>query len=127
MKSFAMKQFSHASPVFPVENPKTSADYYHKVLGFDITFEWGDPPSYVVINREEAVGIHLVQKEDDFTPSKAHVSLFVFVNDVDRLYQEYQQSGAKITNPIGDRDYGMRDFDVTDPNGFILTFGCGLS
>ncbi|MEM7298907.1 MAG: VOC family protein, partial [Bacteroidota bacterium] len=71
-------------------------------------------------------GIHLVKKEDDFKPSANHTSLFIFVHDVDALYDEYQKSGANITNPIADRDYGMRDFDVTDPNGYILAFGQGI-
>lgn len=120
------KLFSHSSPIFPVSDPSETARYYRDVLGFDIVFEWGDPPTYVVVNRDQAVGIHLIEKDDDFKPSSAHTSLFIFVHDVDAVYEEYQKSGAHITNPIGDRDYGMRDFDVTDPNGYILAFGRGI-
>lgn len=118
-----MKLFSHASPVFPVDDPLATGLYYRDVLGFDINFQWEDPPSYVVINRDDAVGIHLVKSQDGFAPSAAHTSLYIFVHDVDAVYGEYQKSGANITNPIGDRDYGMRDFDIRDPNGYILVFG----
>ena len=121
-----MKLLSHASPIFPVDNPLETATYYRDVLGFDINFQWEDPPTYVVINRDDAVGIHLVKREDNYQPSQQHVSLFIFTHDVDALYEEYQKSGANITNPLDDRDYGMRDFDVKDPNGFILTFGQGI-
>jgi hypothetical protein len=31
-----------------------------------------------------------------------------------------------ILQPPGDRPYGMRDFDVDDPDGNRLTFGMGI-
>ena len=117
------KLLSHSSPVFPVDDPLATARYYEEVLGFKIVFTWEDPPSYVVVNRDEAVGIHFSKKEDNYTPSEAHVMLNIFVHDIDALYTEYLNSGANISNPIGDRPWGMRDFDVMDPNGFILSFG----
>lgn len=121
-----MKLFSHSSPIFPVDDPLQTAEYYRDILGFDINFKWEDPPSYVVINRDDAVGIHLTKKQDDFQPSSAHTSLFIFVHDVDAVYEEYQKSGANIVTPIGDRDYAMRDFDIKDPNGYIIVFGKGI-
>ncbi len=117
-----MKLLSHSSPIFPVENPLETAEYYQEVLGFNIAFTWEDPPSYVVVNRDEAVSIHFSKREDEFKPSKNHVALAIFVHNIDALYQEYQARGANITNALGDRPWGMRDFDVTDPNGFILSF-----
>lgn len=122
-----MKLFSHSSPIFPVEDPLKTAEYYRDILGFDINFKWDDPPTYIVLNREDAVGIHLVKRDDNYTPSKEHPALYIFVHDIDALYEEYQKSGANITNQIATRDYGMRDFDVTDPNGFILAFGQGIN
>jgi len=35
--------------------------------------------------------------------------------------------GVAIVEPIGDRDYGMRDFAVTDPDGHRLVFGQEIS
>ena len=121
------KLLSHASPIFPVDNPLSTAEYYRDILGFSIAFQWDEPPTYLVVNRDDVVSIHFSKKEDNFVPSKAHVALSIFVHDIDQLYKEYQKSGANITNPIGDRPWGMRDFDVTDPNGFILSFGMELS
>lgn len=34
-----------------------------------------------------------------------------------------RQRGAKILNKIADQEYGMRDFDVADPDGNNLCFG----
>ena len=32
----------------------------------------------------------------------------------------------EIINPIASWDYAMRDFDIKDPDGYILTFGRGM-
>ena len=126
MNKTAIKQFSHASVVFPVEDVEASAHFYRDKLGFDITFTWETPVSYAVVNRDDAVGIHLVKKEGAFQPSSEHCALFIFVHNVDEVYHEYVDKGVFIHQEIGNRDYGMRDFDIRDPNGFILTIGTGL-
>jgi uncharacterized glyoxalase superfamily protein PhnB len=47
------------------------------------------------------------------------------VKDVDSLHAELAARGAKVLKPPQDYDYGMRDFDVLDPDGNQLTFGMG--
>ncbi|MDN5201341.1 VOC family protein [Fulvivirgaceae bacterium BMA10] len=121
-----MKQFSHAASIFPVDNVLETAKYYRDKLGFDISFVWDDPPTYAVVKREDAVGIHLVKKQDNYAPSKTHIALRVFVRNVNELYKEYIDKGVEIIEDIGNRDYGMRDFNIQDPNGYILNFGTGI-
>lgn len=119
------KQFSHAATVFHVKDPQSSARYYRDNLGFEITFEWGDPVDYVVTNREERVSIHFSRLADDDTrPFQA--SMYIFVHDVDALYEEFRDKSVAIHNVIGTRDYGMRDFDIRDPDGNMLCFGTGV-
>jgi uncharacterized glyoxalase superfamily protein PhnB len=100
-----------------------AAKYYQDQLGFEIHFVWGEPAEYVVTNREDSVGIHFVKQQDGFQPSQAHISLYIFVYDVDRLYLELKAKEVEIVNPIGTREWGMRDFDIKDPNGYLLSFG----
>jgi uncharacterized glyoxalase superfamily protein PhnB len=42
---------------------------------------------------------------------------------VDALHRELKSRGAKIVNEPRDYPYGMRDFDVQDPDGNSLCFG----
>jgi hypothetical protein len=42
---------------------------------------------------------------------------------VDSLHAELTARGAKVVKPPQDYDYGMRDFDVLDPDGNQLIFG----
>jgi uncharacterized glyoxalase superfamily protein PhnB len=39
------------------------------------------------------------------------------------LYAELAERGANILKPPQDYPYGMRDFDVLDPDGNQVTFG----
>ncbi|GAB4231017.1 MAG: hypothetical protein Tsb0034_03140 [Ekhidna sp.] len=120
-----MKLFSHASPIFRVSNIKETAEYYRDVLGFTIGFEWGDPPSYIVMNREE-VGLHLSQSPV-LEPKSDFAVLYIFVHDADAVYEELKQKGANIIEHISDTDYHMREFMIEDLNGVKLMIGKGTS
>jgi uncharacterized glyoxalase superfamily protein PhnB len=48
-----------------------------------------------------------------------------FVRDVDAVHAELAARGANIVKPPQNYDYGMRDFDVLDPDGNQLVFGTG--
>ena len=39
------------------------------------------------------------------------------------LCSEFADAGARITRPLEDAVYGMREFEVTDPDGNVLCFG----
>jgi uncharacterized glyoxalase superfamily protein PhnB len=60
-------------------------------------------------------------KESRRQPGQAAMS--VFVTDVDALYQELKSKGARVLNEPKDYAYGMRDFNVSDPDGNELCFG----
>lgn len=47
----------------------------------------------------------------------------VFTADVDAFYAEITGRGATALSPPDDRPYGMRDFDILDPDGNSLCFG----
>ena len=51
--------------------------------------------------------------------------VYMFCEDVDSIYAEFEKKGVqRITKPE-DQDYSMRDFDLIDPEGNRLTFGTG--
>ena len=115
------KLFSHAATVLPVEDVITSAEFYRDKLGFEITFLWNEPADYAVLKAGESVSVHLTKGEK--SDKGDHTAIYIFVHDVDALYQTYLERGIVIHTPIKDQEYGMRDFDIKDPNGYILGFG----
>jgi predicted enzyme related to lactoylglutathione lyase len=48
---------------------------------------------------------------------------YVWVDDADELYSELRSKGVTIAREICERDYGCRDFDILDFNGYRLCFG----
>ena len=118
--------FSHFAVVLAVSEIRKSISYYCDQLGFKVTFESNDPIDYAVLKRGE-VSIHLTKKNVDTNHSAHRTSVYIFVHNVDAVYREFIDNGVAIHNPVGDRDYGMRDFDIMDPDGYILSFGKGKS
>ncbi len=93
------------------------------MLGFKVTFEYGQPLSYACLCRDE-VALHLLASSRT-KRLPGHGAICVFVRDVDQIYAEVSGRGARLINQPEDRDYGMRDFDVVDADGNQLTFGMG--
>ena len=116
--------FSHSAAIFPVSDLSNSIEFYTKKLGFEKTFEWGEPMYYAVVKRG-GVGIHLTKRSDGGRASKYHRALYIFVNDIENVYKQLKDQEVKIVNDMEARDYKMKDFDIEDPDGFIITFGKG--
>ena len=110
-----------AATVFVVADIAKSTEHYRDVLGFTITFEWGNPIYYVCLSRDE-VALHLLSASQTSRLS-GNGGICVFVRDVDAVYAELVARGARIVKPPQNYDYGMRDFDLIDPDGNQLTFG----
>jgi catechol 2,3-dioxygenase-like lactoylglutathione lyase family enzyme len=116
--------FSHAATIFPVTDIRRSLEFYTEKLEFDKKFEWGEPPTYIVL-KEGGVSIHLVKRNDSLMPSKDHTALYIFVHDIAQVYDKCLRAKIKILNQPEVRDYKMKDFDIMDPDGYIITFGRG--
>ena len=51
---------------------------------------------------------------------------FETATDVDALAKGIQARGGTLESPPEDRPWGYRDFNMTDPDGFKMTFGTPL-
>jgi uncharacterized glyoxalase superfamily protein PhnB len=110
-----------AATVFVVKDIVSSIEHYREALGFTVTFEYGAPPSYACLCRDE-VALHLLAAQQT-SRLAGNGAICVFVDDVDGIHAELATRGANVLKPPQDYDYGMRDFDVVDLDGNQLTFG----
>jgi len=112
------------SPIFSVDDVPQALAFYRDVLGFEIGWTWGEPPTYgnLCRNRVE-LNLGRPVEGESLSPSGAYVAL----TPIDEYYESIVARGAKVTVPIGDRPYGMRDFTVADVSGNKLSFGEPLS
>ncbi|MEE9207347.1 MAG: glyoxalase superfamily protein [Gemmatimonadota bacterium] len=109
---------SAMSPVLAVNDLQVALDHYRDVLGFEVTWTWGDPASRAGVARD---GFEL-QLAAQYGPPGTSVVYFQ-VNRVDDYYQRCLHRGASIEHELADRPWLMRDFRVLDPSGNKLGFG----
>jgi catechol 2,3-dioxygenase-like lactoylglutathione lyase family enzyme len=55
-------------------------------------------------------------------PAFPPANVRVMVPDVDRHWRLANELSAEIAVPIDDREYGLRDFTIRDPDGFGIRF-----
>ena len=125
---YGQRHFFGILPVFLVDDVVASAEHYRDVLGFDIDFVYGDEPVYARVSRGDAI-IDLSRSEP---PGRRNgvasagpgngVDALIVVNDIDGLFEEFRERGAQILHDIASHDYGMRDFQIEDANGYVLVF-----
>jgi len=66
------------------------------------------------------------QIELSVPPRFPRVNVRVMVPDVDHYWKLANKIGAQIVVPIADRYYGLRDFIIADPDGFVVRFASML-
>jgi len=59
-------------------------------------------------------------------PGGGNIDIRIVIEDVDSVYRRARDNGVDIVQDIAERDYGLRDFIVRDPNGFRLRFASPL-
>jgi predicted enzyme related to lactoylglutathione lyase len=111
------EQFYQGAPVLLVPDVRATADFYRSILGFK-SDPGAETPDYCVVWRDNAA-VHVSQGERPPTG----VRIFLWVKDVNTLYEEISGRGAAIAVPIGTRPYGVRDFAIRDPNGVLVVCG----
>jgi predicted enzyme related to lactoylglutathione lyase len=122
------------APYLVVDDVVVTANNYRDKLGFDCERFWNEPPSFCMVKRS-GVCILLAQLEQPgvmrpnrlVDPEGGAWDAYIWIDDADRLNEEFKAKGVKITRDIGDRLYGCRDFDVEDCNGYRLCFGQSVS
>lgn len=115
-----------AMPVLQVADVDRSAAFYCDVLGFFSHGTWGEGPEFCIVQRGE-VTIALDRSRDGAVPVNQYWAAYVYVEDADKLCAAFRAKGAEIVREPQDAEYGLRDFDVRDPDGHLIAFGHDLA
>ncbi len=125
------RQLLETFPIFFVRDVPAAADYYRDKLGFRYDRLWGEPPGFIIVQRDTA-GFMLRGGQEGGKPQPNRRldpwawDAYVYVRDADVLHAELVERGADIVRPPEDQFYGCRDFEVRDLDGYILCFGQDL-
>jgi catechol 2,3-dioxygenase-like lactoylglutathione lyase family enzyme len=117
------------SPSFIVSNVDRTIEFYRDKLGFETTFQEPDRGPFFAIIRRDGAQI-LVKSDRAVAPlpnHRRHPSMrwdaFVYAPDPDGLAAEFADHGAAFSKPLEDTHDGLRGFEITDPDGYVLFFG----
>ncbi|MCX5661297.1 MAG: VOC family protein [Planctomycetota bacterium] len=107
-----------SNPALRAKEIKALAEWYRDALGFKINFFWGEPISFSMVERG-SVEFGIAARDATYGP----ISAFVIVEGVDELYAEFISRKVATSRVPTVQPYGMKDFDLTDPEGNRLCFG----
>lgn len=122
-----MAELRTAEPVFAVADISATIQWYEEQLGFI-----GDPfpdcePYVFAILRRDNVTIFLqrivgYEKPELYNKRSGGVwDAYIHVYGIQDLYESVREE-ATIVQPLRQQPYGNWEFEVKDPNGYILVF-----
>ena len=128
MTSPAPPTIGGITPFFIVRNLSVTLAFYRDKLGFEVTFTGpADDPFFGIVRRDRAM-LMLKDVEADPLPNSqrdpsARWDAYLYVPDPDALAAEFNSRNIEFSKPLRDTHDGLRGFEVTDVDGYVLFFG----
>ena len=123
-----MVQITRLAPQHWVADVFETAEYYRDVLGFTFRGFDGDPPGFVILDRDGARLMFRSRRGQAPSPSNWARSgdmtdVYFYVEDLDALAAEFRAKRADIVREPSPQEYRIREMHVRDCNGLMLSFG----
>ena len=124
-------QLHGVQPVLPVPDVAAAADWFVRVLGFEIDFLHGEPPHVhgrVKLGDRsfgDPIYIHLSRSADPIQPcgeTRLHVG-----HDIDGLHAHVVAQGGVVLLPPTNQPWGLREIVVQAPGGHRLVLGAEIN
>jgi catechol 2,3-dioxygenase-like lactoylglutathione lyase family enzyme len=126
-----MPQFLKNTPNLFVADVSRSLAFYVDVLGFSRGFHVPDAPPFVfasaisgaveIFFNDLAAALKDHPEYAGRTAATLGNSMFIEVDAADALHDRVK-GRAKVVMPLITQWYGMREFSIEDPDGFLITF-----
>ena len=115
-------------PFFIVSDVEQSIRFYSERLGFETRFKEPEgQPFFAIVGRDRAM---LFLKSGQAAPlpnprrdPAMRWDAYCSTADPDALAGEFLARGVAFSKPLEDTADGLRGFEVTDPDGYVLFFG----
>jgi len=128
-KSENTLQIKKLTPNLVVRDVEASLRFYREVLGLETGFTVPDQVPFVfgsVTNGVVEVFFNEQKTVAAEYPKLAAViggslTLYMEVSDLKAVLERVQKRGAKISMPVAEQFYGMREFAFEDVDGYTIT------
>lgn len=113
------------APEFLVADLDLSLGFYRERLGFRLTRREAD---FAVVALGDAHVLLAVPNDPKMRTwlasgrRGAGVNVRIMVDDVDSMYERASAGDGPVVFKLQDQAYGLRDFMVADPDGYLLRF-----
>ena len=111
------------TPYLVLSDAARAIDFYKQAFGAEETVRMGSPDGKVM-HAELKIGNSMLMLSDEMMGNRSPlalggspVSVFMYVDDVDSVYQRATEAGAKADMPPTDMFWGDRFGKLTDPFG----------
>ena len=117
--------YPRVTPYLIVDGAAAAIDFYASVLGATERMRMGGPDGKVG-HAEIEIGDSVIMLADEHPEMDARgpkamggtpVSLHVYVEDADRVFERAIEAGARALRPVEDKFYGDRSGGFEDPFG----------
>jgi uncharacterized glyoxalase superfamily protein PhnB len=113
-------------PSLRYRDPHAALAWLERAFGFERLAVHEDDAG-AVAHAEMRWGESIVMlgaaRDDDFGDHAGQGWTYATCDDPDALFARAEAAGAEVVRPLGDQDYGSRDFSVRDPEGNLWSFG----
>jgi catechol 2,3-dioxygenase-like lactoylglutathione lyase family enzyme len=131
-KKEAPVKFNKVTPNLIVRDMEKSLRFYRDVLGFSVSQTVPDKAPFIFawMKRGEAdIFLNILQKPPEGKPDLwtgkeigGTMSLYIAMEGVEELAKSVEGHGVKLTIPLHKEFYGMKEFAILDPDGYLLIF-----
>ncbi len=117
--------YHSVSPALAIDGAAEAIDFYKRALGAKERYRMPGPEG-TIAHAELEIGDSVVMLSDPFPQSTTRpprelggtsVAIFVYVEDVDAVFQQALDAGATVTMPLENQFWGDRFGSITDPYG----------
>lgn len=111
-----------------VRNAAKAIDFYKKAFSEEERFRMHGPDGRTIMHVDLKIGDSIFMLTEESTEMKAlspesiggsPVSLYVYVKDVDAVFNQAVSEGATVLYPVRDQFYGDRSGYLKDPFGHL--------
>lgn len=110
------------SPMLATDNLEETVLFYQSVLGFTPTMK---SPEYWIVERDgQTIHFHKAASEEVMKCVREHTEIYIEVSGIQALWEHVKTFKDRYRmRDLFDREYGMTEFHIGDPNGCLVFVG----